>query len=182
MMDCADVIVKLAASTGPASAALAEHLSTCAACAAWARRDARLMQLWEATRPQEPRPAAWATVWAELTHTLARPPVPAATVPLNPVRPWQRWAPATLALAQAAALVVGALWLGSQPGTAPVAIAMVEIPASDGALVMIHADGTDPKVVSLALDEGSNAVDNEGYGALVEPSFVMLGKLEAMAE
>ena len=38
---------------------------------------------------------------------------------------------------------------------------------------MIQTDGTDLKVVSLVADEGSNAVD---------PSFVMLGKLEAMAE
>ena len=48
---------------------------------------------------------------------------------------------------------------------------------------MIQADGLDLKVVSLAADEGSNAIiDREGYVALVEPSFVMLGKLEAMAQ
>jgi hypothetical protein len=181
-MHCADVIEELAVSAAPASAAVAEHLATCSRCAAWAERDARLTQLWEATRPQEPSPQAWAAVWADLTRSRATPSVFASAVPLAPRRPWQRWAPVPLVLAEAAALLMGALWLGSQPGPARAAIAKVEIPASDGALVMIHADGPDPKVVSLAADEGSNAVDGEGYGALVEPSFVLLGKLEAMAE
>ena len=170
-MHCADVIEELVASAKPASAALAEHLASCPDCAAWAARDLRLTQLWEATRPQEPTPEAWATVWADLTRTLATPPAPA--VPLAPIRPWQRWAPATFGIAQAAAFLAGAVWLGSQPSQTPMAIAKVEIPASDGALVMIQADGTDLKVVSLVADEGSSAVD---------PSFVMLGKLESMAE
>jgi predicted anti-sigma-YlaC factor YlaD len=180
-MHCADVLEELAAAAEPASAAVAEHLVICPQCAAWAQRDARLMQLWEATRPQEPSPQAWARVWADLTLTRVTAPVLAPAVPLAPMRPWQRWAPATLALAQAAVLLIGALWLGSQPGPATAAVAMVEIPASDGALVMIHADGTDMQVVSLVA-EGSNTIDGEGYGALVEPNFVMLGKLEAMAE
>ena len=70
--------------------------------------------------------------------------------------------------------------LRASPVTA--AIAKVEIPASDGALFMIRGEGADLKVVGLKVDEGSNAVDGEGYGALVEPNFVMFGKLEAMAE
>jgi len=166
-MHCADVIEELAASAEPASAALSEHLARCPDCAAWAERDARLSQLWEATRPQEPPPEAWATVWADLTHTLATPPAP--VVPLAPIRPWQCW----VGIAQAAAFLAGAVWLGSQTSPTVVAIAKVEIPASDGGLVMIRTDGTDLKVVSLVTDEGSSAVD---------PSFVMLGKLEAMAE
>ena len=125
-MHCADVIEELAASAEPASAALAEHLAGCPDCAAWVARDARLTQLWEATRPQEPAPEAWATVWADLTHKLATPPAP--VVPLAPIRPWQRWAPATFGIAQAAAFLAGAVWLGSQPSPTPLAIAQVEIP------------------------------------------------------
>jgi hypothetical protein len=173
-MHCADVIEELVARAEPASAALAEHLVRCPDCAAWAARDARLMQLWEATRPQEPAPEVWATVWADLTARLATPPAP--VVPLAPIRPWQRWAPATFGIAQAAALLGVAVWLGSKPSPTPLAIAKVEIPASKieipasyGALVMIPTDGTDLKVVSLVADEGFN------------PSFDMLGKLESMA-
>jgi hypothetical protein len=178
-MRCADVNEELTASAEPASAALTEHLAGCPACAARVERDARLFKLWEATRPQEPTPEAWATVWGMLTRELA---TPAPVVPMAPVRPWQRWAPATFGIAQAAAFLAGAVWVGFQPSLAPVAIAKVEIPVSDGALVIIQTDGTDPKVISLVADEGSNTIDGEGFGALVEPSFVMLGKLEAMAE
>lgn len=175
-MHCADVIEELAVSAELVSAAVAEHLASCPDCAA---RDARLSQLWEATRPQEPTPKAWATFWADLTHTLATPPAP--VVPLAPMRPWQRWVPATFGIAQAAAFLAGAVWLGSQPSPTPLAFAKVEIPAStkveipasDGALVLIQSSGTDVNVVSLVADDGATAVD---------PSFVMLGKLEAMAE
>ncbi len=170
-MHCADVLEKLSASAEPASAALAEHLASCPDCAAWAERDARLTRLWEATRPPEPATATWATVWANLTHSLATPPAP--VLPLAPIRPWQRWAAATFGIAQAAAFLAGAVWLGSQPSRTPVAIAKVEIPASDGALVWIQSDGADLKVVSLVVDDRFSAVD---------PSFDMLGKLEAMAE
>jgi hypothetical protein len=180
-MHCADVIEKLAASAEPASAALAEHLAHCPDCAAWAARDARLAQLWEATRPQEPTPEAWATVWAEVSSRLAT--APARVVPLAPIRPWQRWAPAAFGIAQAAAILAAAVWLGSRPSPAPVAIAQVEVPASKvetpaskveipasyGALVMISTDGTDLKIASLVADEGFN------------PSFDILGKLESMA-
>jgi hypothetical protein len=173
-MHCADAIEALVTSAEPASAALAEHLAHCPDCAARAARDARLMQLWEATRPQEPAPDVWATVWADLTSKLATPPAP--VLPLAPIRPWQRWAPAAFGIAQAAALLAVAVWLGSRPSPPPLAIAqaeipkMVEIPASYGALVMIPMDGTDLKVASLVADEGFN------------PSFDMLGKLESMAE
>jgi len=170
-MHCADVIEEFAALAKPASAAIAEHLVNCPDCAAWVARDARLSQLWEATRPQEPTPEAWATVWTNVTSTLVTPPAP--VVPLAPIRLWQRWAPATFGIAQAAALLAVAVWLGSQPSPTPLAIAKVEIPASDGALVMIGTDGTDLKVVSLVAADGSSAVD---------PSFDMLGILESMAE
>jgi hypothetical protein len=170
-MRCADVIEELAASATPASGALAEHLASCPDCAAWVARDARLTRLWEATRPPEPTSEAWATVWANLTSELATP--SAAVMPLAPIRSWHRWVPATFGIAQAAALLAVAVWLGSQPGPTPLAIAKVEIPASDGALVMIETDGTDVKVVSLVVTDASNAVD---------PGFDMLGKLESMAE
>ncbi len=170
-MYCVDVIEELAAPTGPVSAAVAEHLASCARCAAWSRRDARLMQLWETTRPEEPPPVAFESIWANLTAALKV--IPATTAPRALARPWLRWAGATLGIAQAAAFLVGAVWLGLQPAPATAAVARVNIPASDGRLVMISSNGADLKFVSLDGDEGSNTVD---------PSFVMLGKLEAMAE
>ena len=71
-MRCVDVIEKLAAPTDdePDSAVLSEHLASCPRCAAWARRDAQLERLWEATRPQEPAGSSWTTVWANVTQAL----------------------------------------------------------------------------------------------------------------
>src|SRR3954452_18558867 len=69
-MRCEEVIAGLAAPDGPDSPALAEHLERCPRCAARARLDARLQRLWEVTRPEEPAPSTWATVWAQVTQAL----------------------------------------------------------------------------------------------------------------
>lgn len=191
-MRCVDVIEKLAVLAGPPSAELAEHMARCPHCAAWAERDARLGQYWEATRPEEPGAAVWASVWAKVTQALEATPVapPALAVSLPrpdssmPARPWQRWAWASFGIAQAAVLLVGA-WLVTRPDvvrppqphearpnfTLALLRAPVEIP--DGVLVMIDTNGAEVKVVRRDTDEGSSAVD---------PNFVMFGAFEAMAE
>ena len=66
-MRCEDVIRELAAPTDTRDAAsLAEHLSRCPSCAAWAERAARLDHLWEVTQPAEPTPEVWDNVWAQV--------------------------------------------------------------------------------------------------------------------
>jgi hypothetical protein len=181
-MNCVDAIEELGVSTGPPAPALAEHLAACPRCAAWARRDVQVAELWAATRPEEPSAEAWGAVWGNVTAALA---APALTVLPAPAlkRPWQRWVPATLGIAQAAALLGAAIWLGTQTGPARAAVARVEIPASDGALVLIENDGADLRIVSLGGPDASAAAAVLEFAAQpVDPSFVMLGKLEAMAD
>jgi hypothetical protein len=205
-MHCVEVIQGLASAEafgdGPdsASTALAEHLAVCPRCAAWARRDARLGRLWEATRPEEPAPSAWATVWARVSQAAD---APTATATAGS-RPWRRWAWGAVAVAQAAVLLV-ATWLvfatRPDPGRpqdknaialkpsvhepksdpAPtqalavlaVASIPVELDENSGSIVLIRSQGAKVEVINEALDEGFGDVDR---------NFVMLGILEAMAE
>jgi predicted anti-sigma-YlaC factor YlaD len=188
-MRCVDVIQEIAAPSSPDPAALAEHLAGCPRCAAWARQSARLDRLWEATRPEEPPPAAWATVWTQVTRSLD------AAAPMAPtprIRPWRRRAVASFAIAQAAVLLVAA-WLVSRPDPdrpmqRPGALArngpaLVPVPSIEidyGATVLIQSRPTGVTVVSQGTGEASNAID----GNLLDggSDFVMLNALEAMAE
>jgi hypothetical protein len=73
-MRCEEVVSELAAPTPDRDrAAMADHLAGCSACAEWARRADRLDQLWEATRPTEPSPEAWDSVWANIAGALPCP-------------------------------------------------------------------------------------------------------------
>jgi hypothetical protein len=73
-MRCEEVVSELAAPTPDRDrAAMADHLGGCSACAEWARRADRLDQLWEATRPTEPAPEAWDSVWANIAGALPCP-------------------------------------------------------------------------------------------------------------
>jgi hypothetical protein len=75
-MRCDEVVRELATPTGNwDQSALAEHLAGCPACADWARRAERLDRLWDATRPAEPSPEAWDTVWANIAQALPGPKV-----------------------------------------------------------------------------------------------------------
>jgi hypothetical protein len=167
-MRCADVLEQLGASTGEASPALAEHLAGCPRCAAWARRNARLAQLWEATRPDLPPSDAWESAWSQVTQALET--APAGTILPAPAARWQRWAWTAFGLAHAAAILVAAVWLGSQP--APATASTTKVDLECGAPGWIRIDGDEVKVVKLDADESSNGVD---------PTFVMLDYFEAMA-
>ena len=73
-MRCDEVIRELAVPTDDRDGiVLAEHLAGCPSCAAWARRAALLDQLWDVTRPPEPSPQAWDSVWANITQALQSP-------------------------------------------------------------------------------------------------------------
>jgi len=202
-MRCADVIRGLAAPDRLDPAALAEHLARCPRCAAHAERSARFDRLWEATRPEEPPPAAWATVWSQVNQALDHAETAHAS---SHSRPWRRRAFSLVAMAQAAVLLAAAwfVWrpgpgpnpdLGPRPGmvaTVPVPQARpgavvgvlpgqapakgkggAEIEIDWGSLVLIQSGPTGVTVVSQGYDEASGAVD---------PSFNMLNALEAMAE
>jgi len=191
-MRCVDVIEELALPTpdGADPTALADHLAHCPRCSAWARRDAQLARLWEATRPEEPSAITWTTMWDQVMQAVESGTVPqssaVAQLPQTALaRPWQRRTFALFAVAQAAVLLVGTwlVWRSNvvwpappmvpQPGTAVAMPTKVEIPY--GATVMIHTDLKEFKSVNLAA--------NEGFGAgAVDSMFGMLGTFEAMAE
>jgi len=70
-MRCDEVIRELAVPTDDRDGtALADHLAGCPSCVAWADRAARLDRLWNATRPLEPAPEAWGSVWANINQAL----------------------------------------------------------------------------------------------------------------
>lgn len=69
-MRCEDVIRELALSgNAQASAAFADHLKSCPSCQAWAHRAAQLDRLWEATRPAEPEPEVWDSLWSQIARS-----------------------------------------------------------------------------------------------------------------
>jgi hypothetical protein len=194
-MRCADAIRELATLRGEAiPGALAEHLASCPRCAASAEPRARLDRLWQSTRPEEPSPAVWEAVWARVSE--------AADASAPPARPWRlsspalRWHRAAIAgmvIAQAAAILVGAVLLFRQNGAqvpiakpvpqgipsapgaavAQLAIPTIKVDVDYNQTVCIQSNRRGIKVVRVESEENSNSVDS---------NFVMLGILEAMAE
>jgi hypothetical protein len=193
-MRCADVIEALAVSNrSTPDPAVAEHLAECPSCAAWARNDARLTQLWEATRPEEPSPAVWANLWSAVTQALETAPTQTSLASASrfglqaPPQHWRRWVWGAVAVAQAAAILV-AVWVVARPRpgielamTPPQVVAEpqaasrapIEINAEE--IAFLQPDGTGGvKVVRRDVsDEGSSAVDF---------AYVLLNNFEAMGE
>jgi hypothetical protein len=173
-MHCDEVIRELVVPTDDRdSATVAEHLANCPSCAGWAERDAQFDRLWNATRPIEPSPQVWVTVWAHIASSfdsstpaefeaVASPmatlngPVlhverPLGLIPASSrARPWNWAAIGLIGLAQAAAvlLAVGWIWRGSN----------VEIEA--GQTVVIQFDAGTAKVINHMPDGISNSVDD----------------------
>ena len=84
-MRCEAVVSELATPTPDRDrAAMADHLASCSACAEWARPADRLDQLWEATRPTEPSPEAWDSVWGNIAGALPCPRRPTLKTPWRP--------------------------------------------------------------------------------------------------
>jgi hypothetical protein len=176
-MRCDEVIRELAAPTDDRDGtALADHLAGCPSCSDWARQAARLDQLWDATRPPEPSPEAWGTVWANIAQSLpsaaahrestSRPSrngtatkvltYPAPTHVANPPRIWRMGAAALMGLAQAAAILVaiGLAWRGqpSAPKPENVRVAQDQTPSPPRAPSAIRVDS--PVRVEADIEEG----------------------------
>jgi len=174
-MRCGNVIRELSAPTGePQAALLADHLAHCSSCARWAERNARLDQIWEATRPPELSAAAWDRLWANVSESLdpSRVTIPSAPA-LAPVgsRPWRRSAVAVFALAQAAAILVcfGLAW--RQPPSVMASEKVVDLPQDQDQIPVISLDHK--TVRTLAQNGSPNGVD---------PLFYALGEFESQAE
>jgi hypothetical protein len=181
-MRCEDVIHELAAPTGDLERALlSDHLGNCPSCARWAERNARLDQIWDATRAPELSAAAWDRIWANVSKSLDQPvvTVPAPSAPVLP-RPWRRSTVAVFALAQAAAILagLGLAWhqAPSSPPPRPQAPSMAiatapVVPDPDlvaaGEISVFNLPATGTSVISLddktlrnlALNENPNEVD-----------------------
>ena len=154
-MHCDEVIRELVVPTDDRdSAGLAEHLANCHNCAGWAKRDAQFDRLWNATRPTEPSPHVWDTVWAHIASLLesstpaefeaiASPttalngstrrgerPLGLTAVPSRS-RPWNWAAIGLIGLAQAAAvlLAVGWAWHTSRNPQQPQVATVTHSPA-----------------------------------------------------
>jgi hypothetical protein len=187
-MRCVDVIRELSTPQGPSrDPAVADHLARCARCAEWAARDSRLGRLWELTRPAEPSPDEWESVWGRIADALDRETAP--VLPLaRPARSRRRlWV--CVGVAQVAAAILAVVYFGrftAQPGPAeaprgvPVAQAEtrpeppeqpVDIPP--GELVMIREEKGRVELVELALN---------GNPGQVDPAYEALNSLEAIAE
>ena len=70
-MNCDEVIRELAVPTDDRDpAALAEHLANCPSCASWVKKDAEFRHLWDATRPADPPPQIWDTMWSQIASSL----------------------------------------------------------------------------------------------------------------
>jgi hypothetical protein len=154
-MYCDDVIRELVVPTDDRdSAAIAEHVANCSSCAGWAERDAQFDRLWNTTRPIEPSPQVWDTVWAHIASSLdSSTPAefeavasPMATLNgsvlhverplgLTPAssrsRPWNWAAIGLIGLAQAAAvlLAVGWAWHSSRNPQQPQVATAIHSPA-----------------------------------------------------
>lgn len=125
---CADVARELGLPTGQvAPDALADHLDHCPTCADLAEQSRRLDAWWEATRPAPPSDA-FAALWpAVLAQAKSAPRLVAATTPATAPdrRPlWTRAKFVTMALAQAAAVLVGVLWMTQDRASARTLVAL----------------------------------------------------------
>jgi hypothetical protein len=195
-MRCANVIEALAVSNrSTPDPAVAEHLAQCPRCAAWARNDARLTQLWEATRPEEPSPAVWANLWSAVTQALEAAPTQTSLASSSSFRfrsqassrHWRRWVWGAVAVAQAAVILL-AVWVVSRPRPGlELAMTPSQVVAEPGAasrapieinaeeIAFLQPDGAGGvKVVRRDVsDEGSSTVDF---------AYVLLNNFEAMGE
>lgn len=191
-MRCVDVIRELSAPTADArDSAVADHLSRCPRCAEWAERDARVSQVWDRTRPDEPSADAWEAVWGRICQGLDQ--APADVLPMKRPAPARRAWFVALGIAQVAAALFAVLYFTQTRSDPAVQVAQnrqtvvprpslppaqveVEVPGAEiaeGELVVLRENGGRVQVIELALNGNSTQVD---------PAYEALNSLEAIAQ
>jgi hypothetical protein len=157
-MRCEDVIRELATPTGAvAQEAVTDHLAQCATCSAFARRDAQLQRLWDATRPPMPTTATWDSVWARIADSLDQAAAP-HTLPLTaaraPVRTWTTWRVVSglVKIAAAAAVIVAIAVYRRlpEPQSQPASPTLVTVDIEQGEVMVIQMT-PDRKVTTIDL-------------------------------
>jgi hypothetical protein len=125
-MRCEDLTRELASPTGRLSQAeMAGHLAHCPSCAEWSRRAAHFDQIWEATRPPEPSEAKLDALWAGASVAIDARLVP-STLRLEGLTDRRRsWVKPGFKVAQAAAILVAAVFLFRMANIKPVEVAVV---------------------------------------------------------
>jgi hypothetical protein len=204
-MRCAEVIRELAVPSDERDAtALAEHLSSCQTCAAWALHATRLEELWEATKPHEPGTATWDAMWAKIAGSLDADPalhdmnVAALSPALDNLAFTGRFDPgppdksqktrvrgrslvaiALIGLAQAAAIFVAVTLGWHQPRSAP-----NPMPFNEASNISVSVEIEEGRTV-LIRNQGSGCVvldltpDELVHG--IDDFYVMFNAVESMA-
>jgi hypothetical protein len=171
---------------------MARHLASCPKCTEWARRALELDQAWEATRPAEPGPDVFDSVWASVCRRLDAAEHEPQTVLFPRRRSWV--APVKALVRVAAVLVVAGIVLvqfsprvpqggavvkdhgAPTPGTVVAAtLPPMDVPVSGEELMVIKIEGEKLVLLSVAPAEGVNPT-------LVAGNFEMLGPLETMGQ
>ncbi len=178
-MRCSEVIHELATPAADRdSSALAAHLAKCESCALWAKRDAQIELLWEATRPESPSAAAWDATWSRVSRSIE----PAERVAVGSgrlavafrARRFARFGLIVLAQAAAVLLVVSLMWR-SEPAPHQVHLAALDrathlqpasgvqeklIEIEEGRVVLIRVSSAAQQVVSIASGPAEGGVDD----------------------
>jgi hypothetical protein len=184
-MHCDEVIRELTVPTEEGdSAALAEHLAGCPACAALAPEFAALDRVWEATRPSEPSSGVWDAVWGRIAASLdvsaahgfgplapalasqngsaeEVPVLPSADALRSSRRHRRIWVFLGLVgLAQAAAVLfaVGLAWHGFRPSNSPQLAQSDKSTPSTSDSQLRDRPGSAPSIPTVEVEEGSLVV------------------------
>ncbi len=159
-MRCDEVKRELSApGGGPDRPAMAAHLSGCPSCADWSESVRHLDRIWAASRPPEPPPGAFEAVWSRVTAEVeAGQAVGADVIPFSGISRRKRWLLATVAVAQAAAIVLGAFALPlAQPHRASAQIPTYAI--EEGTTLIVKLNGRNEPVVLIRPEKTASDTD-----------------------
>jgi hypothetical protein len=201
-MRCDDVTRELAApSDGRDDRALADHLANCPKCADWANRAASLDRLWQTTRPVDPSPDAWGSVWASVNAALDAAPAPQTARRTLGARGFDRvdgpsasgngrfWrglaTVATITLAQAAAVLLAFVFAWHRPADpaggsslkSQTGLAQATVPSLDSVV-----DVEDGQVLYISSDGSKIAVRDVAAPEMPngeDPWYVFFGRIES---
>jgi len=135
-MRCDEVMQELSAPDGRfGTSALAEHLAACPRCASWSAQVDKLEHIWAATRPDELSGAAFDAIWAKAVAKAAEPEI----LPFAPSPSWKRWGMALVVVAQAAGILLAAMYALSRP--TPAVASVHDYCIEEGTTLVVRLDG-----------------------------------------